>query len=221
MNTTGWPHTLLLFGVVMSALLAVVYFWGMVTVRKQGRKLGFLPTSLTVLGIVAILFIATHGDLFQLLLLHAKSGLWFISSETTHVSVPISHVIATTPAHRHTGSLAAQQVSLQVQKVSARPQHVSLFTSSSAPHPAPWLMTLEGIASIVGSVLALCIVLVGLSLVVRHMRQRQEDAFLDAPSSGCAMCGQEGEFPSYRDRKGHLAHLCSDCVSRFQVTPVG
>lgn len=221
MDTTGWPHTLFLFGVVMSALLAVVYFWGLVTVRKQGRKLGFHTTAATLLAVAAILYVSAHGNLFQSLLPHAGSGFWFFSSGTTHVSVPVSHATATVSVHRHTGPLVAQQVSLQGQKVSARPQHVSLSTSSSAPHPALWLVTLEGIASIVGSVLALCIVLVGLSLAVRHMRQRREDVFLDAPSSGCTMCRQEGEFPSYRDRKGHLAHLCSDCVSRFQVTPVG
>ena len=224
MTTTGWPQTLFLIGILASFLIAIAYVRARASVRKQNRKLGWFTTAATVFGIAVILYTSLHGNLFQFLFTHTRSGSFGIfSTGTPNASAPVAHATTIIPmphTMNHATVLVPQHIA--VQKVGVSRQHVSSALSSPAhtSHLASFLITLEGIASIFGIMLAISMLFAGLSLVVRHLRRRQEDTFLDAPSAGCAICGQEGEFPSYRDTKGQLAHLCTDCVPRFQVTLV-
>ena len=225
MTTTQSSHILIVIGVVASLLIAIVYLRTGAKVRKQGRRLGWATTVLTLLSIAAILYIAFHGNVFQFLVSPTHTGVWSFSTGTARPSASLAHAVVATPVQHsvnrvsHAKRLMTHRVALQKVVAQASQQHLLSLPSAPA-HPAPLLFALEGIASIMGISMVLCLVLVGLLLLVRHLRQRQEDAFLDAPSSGCAVCGQEGEFPAYRDRRRQLAHLCSSCVKQFQVTPV-
>ncbi len=203
MTPTGWSQTLFFIGMLASLLIVIAYVKGTMSVRTQGRKMGWGVTVATLLALAAIVFVSLHGNLFAFLFTHTGSGLF--STTSPSASLPVAHAIAAASSHRHMAS--------------AGTHHVSSAVASSAPQPAPLLVTLEGIASIVGIVIALCILMTGLALLVRHIYERQEAAFLATSFSACAACGQEGEFPFYRDKKGQLAHLCTDCVPRFQVMP--